>query len=238
MPRSRWQSSSAAPKTRVTLTGRLDADGNACAAGSTPCVRCCRRRRGSVAAAARGAGAQRRRHEHGELPSAAQMVGCVSEAARGLDFVGFHAAGPVLRAFADSQGTRHWHHVELPPSGASITRADKAVKSSYAGSQWRDAEFARRVAEGAQLAPIARPPRQLAPGDTAPGSRRRRWPNCSPRWAGAASAWKARRTGTSTLMRLAQRDAALSPQFNLFEHTAEQRAGFTAEGFARRRVSA
>ena len=45
---------------------------------------------------------------------------------------------------------------------------------------------------------------------------------------------KARRSGTSTLMRLAHRDAVLSPQFNLFEHTAQGSApGFTAEGFAR-----
>jgi hypothetical protein len=28
------------------------------------------------------------------------------------DFVGFYAGGPVVHAFADSLGSRHWHRVE------------------------------------------------------------------------------------------------------------------------------
>ena len=221
---------------RVTLTGQLDAD-----------VATLRRELDTLRALLPDvaedpwlllpeAPARSERHEHGELPSAAQMVGCVSEAARGLDFVGFHAAGPVLRAFADSQGTRHWHHVEsFHTEWCLYHAADKAVKSSYAGSQWRDAEFARRVAEGAQrLALIARTARQLAPGEyrtwLAPAAMAELLATLG--WGGFGL--KARRTGTSTLMRLAQRDAALSPQFNLFEHTAQGSApGFTVEGFAR-----
>lgn len=176
------------------------------------------------------------RHDHGELPSAAQVVRCVAEAARGLDFVGFHAAGPVVRAFADSRGTRHWHHVEtFHTEWCLYHAADKALKTSYAGSQWRDDEFARRVADGAQrLALIARPPRPLAPGEyrawLAPAAMAELLATLG--WGGFGL--KARRTGTSTLMRLAHRDMVLSPQFNLLEHTAQGSApGFTAEGFAR-----
>jgi predicted Zn-dependent protease len=176
------------------------------------------------------------RHDRGTLPGAAQVVASVTEAARGLDFVGFHASGPMVRAFADSLGTRHWHHVEnFHTDWCLYHEADKAVKASYAGSQWNDAAFAARVAEGARrLTLLTRPPKALQPGAY------RAW------FAPAAMAellgtlgWggfglKSRRTGTSTLMRLAHRDAVLSPQFHLVEHTAMGSApGFTAEGFGR-----
>ncbi len=176
------------------------------------------------------------RHDRGSLPTPAQVVRCVEVAAQGLDFVGFHAAGPVVRAFADSLGTRHWHHVEsFHTEWCLYHAADKAVKSSYAGAQWRDEEFARRVAEGRQrLALIARPPHALSPGEyrawLAPAAMSELLATLG--WGGFGL--KARRSGTSTLMRLAHRDAVLSPQFNLFEHTAQGSApGFTAEGFAR-----
>jgi len=176
------------------------------------------------------------RHDRGVLPDAAQVVRCVADAARGLDFVGFHAAGPVVRAFADSQGTRHWHHVEsFHTEWCLYHAADKAVKSTYAGSHWRNDEFVRRVAEGARrIALLARPAKQLPPGAY------RAWlePAAMAELLGALG-WggfglKARRTGTSTLMRLAHRDEVLSPQFHLSEHTAQGSApGFTAEGFPR-----
>jgi predicted Zn-dependent protease len=52
------------------------------------------------------------RHDTGTLPAPEALVAAVARAAQGLDFVGFYAGGPVVRAFADSRGQRHWHHVE------------------------------------------------------------------------------------------------------------------------------
>ncbi len=180
--------------------------------------------------------ARSERHDRGALPTAAQVVRRVSEAARGLDFVGFHASGPTVRAFADSLGTRHWHHVEsFHIDWCLYHAADKAVKASYAGSHWDDAAFAARVAESAQqLALLARPPKTLQPGAyrawLAPAAMAELLGTLG--WGGFGL--KARRTGTSSLMRLAHRDEVLSPQFHLFEHTAMGSApGFTAEGFGR-----
>jgi predicted Zn-dependent protease len=176
------------------------------------------------------------RHDSGTLPDAGHLVRCVAEAAAGLDFVGFHAAGPVVRAFADSAGTRHWHQVEtFHVDWCLYHAADKAVKTAYAGSHWSDDEFARRVGNGAaQLALLAKPPRMLQPGAY------RSWfaPAAMAELLGALG-WggfglKARRTGTSSLMRLAHRDAVLHPDVNLFEHPALGSApAFTAEGFGR-----
>jgi len=181
------------------------------------------------------------RHETGRLPAPAELVRSVVQAARGLDFVGFYAGGPVVRAFADSLGTRHWHHVEtFHIDWCLYHAADKAVKAAYAGTHWSDDEFAARVAAGAQqLALLARPPRVLAPGAY------RAWfaPAAMAELLGALG-WggfglKGRRTGTCSLMRLAHRDAVLHPDVNLTEHTALGTApGFTAEGFGRpQRVS-
>ena len=176
------------------------------------------------------------RHDTGELPDEAAVVQAVARVAAGLDFVGFYAGGPVVRAFADSLGSRHWHHVQTFHFDWCLYHAaDKAVKTAYAGSHWSEDEFARHVAESTrQLAVMARPPRMLAPGAY------RAWftPTAMAELLGALG-WggfglKERRTGTSTLMRLAHRDAVLHPEVALSEHTALGPApAFTAEGFAR-----
>jgi len=180
--------------------------------------------------------ARSERHDSGELPDEAAVVQAVARVAGGLDFVGFYAGGPVVRAFADSLGSRHWHQVQTFHFDWCLYHAaDKAVKTAYAGSHWSEDEFARRVADGArQLAVMARTPRVLSPGAY------RAWftPTAMAELLGAL-AWggfglKERRTGTSTLMRLAHRDAVLHPDIEISEHTALGTApAFTAEGFAR-----
>lgn len=176
------------------------------------------------------------RHDHGRLPGAAALVRAVAEAARGLDFVGFYAGGPVLRAFADSLGSRHWHHVEtFHFDWCLYLGTDRALKASYAGTHWDGDEFARRVAAGAgQLPLLARAPRQLAPGAYrawfAPAAMRELLAMLG--WAGFGA--KGRRTGTSSLMRLAHRDAALHPDMSIAEdHAGGLAPAFTGEGFVR-----
>jgi predicted Zn-dependent protease len=176
------------------------------------------------------------RHETGALPSAEALVRAVGTAARGLDFVGFYAGGPVVRAFADSRGQRHWHHVEsFHFDWCLYLQADKALKSAYAGTRWDDAEFARRVAADAQRLPLlAQPPRALSPG----AYRAYFTPIAMAELLGTLS-WggfsgQARRTGTSSLSRLAHRDARLHPSVHLGEDTSRSLApAFTAEGFSK-----
>lgn len=176
------------------------------------------------------------RHETGSLPTAEALVRAVGSAARGLDFVGFYAGGPVVRAFADSRGQRHWHHVEsFHFDWCLYLQADKALKSAYAGTRWDDAEFARLVAVDAQRLPLlAQPPRALSPG----AYRAYFTPIAMAELLGTLS-WggfsgQARRTGTSSLSRLAHRDARLHPSVQLSEDTSRSIApAFTAEGFAK-----
>jgi predicted Zn-dependent protease len=176
------------------------------------------------------------RHDSGTLPDPAAVVDAVVRSAAGLDFVGFHAAGPVVRAFADSLGTRHWHHVEsFHVDWCLYHSADRAVKSSYAGTRWHEPEFGRRIAAAAQrLDLLGRPPRRVEPGPHrayfAPAAMGELLGMLG--WGGFGL--KARRTGTSCLMRLAHRDTQLDPRITIAEDTAHGIApAFTTDGFLR-----
>jgi predicted Zn-dependent protease len=177
-----------------------------------------------------------RRHDTGALPDAAALLDTVTRAAAGLDFVGFYAGGPVVRAFADSLGTRHWHHVEsFHIDWCLYHRGDKAAKTSYAGAHWHDAEFVRRLDEARALLPLlGREPRVVPPGAhrayLAPAAMAELISNLG--WSGFGL--KARRTGTSSLMRLAHHDAQLHPSIALAEDTRGGIApAFTADGALR-----
>jgi predicted Zn-dependent protease len=90
----------------------------------------------------------------------------VLAAAGELDLVGIHAAGPVSRGFANSEGQRNWHETtSFNLQWSLYHRADKAVKTSYAGFAWDRAAFAAHMADARdKLALISRPPRTLKPG--------------------------------------------------------------------------
>ena len=105
--------------------------------------------------------------EHGAaLPASELVIERVLDAARGADLVGFYASGPVWRAFANSEGQRNWHAVSSFNFDWSLYhRADKAVKSMFAGLAWSDEALrARMDAAHERLALLSREPRSLEPG--------------------------------------------------------------------------
>lgn len=176
------------------------------------------------------------RHDTGVLPAADQLVRCVAQAAAGLDLVGHCASGAVVRAYADSRGQRHWHHVEtFHFEWCLVASGDKSVKSVYAGTHWDDDAFAQRVAEGAKQLPLlARTLRRLAPGLY----RAYFAPTAMSGLLGVA-AWsgfsaKARRTGTSSLAKLERGEARLHPGVSISEDAARGAApAFTEDGSMR-----
>lgn len=142
------------------------------------------------------------------------------------DLVGFYAAGPMVRAFADSQGQRNWHHVaSFHLDWSLFTRSgqakDRAVKSIYAGRTF-EADVLRQKMNNAktQLTWLEKPIKKLAPG------KYRAW--LAPAAVAdllLAMAWsgfsrKERASGTSSLIRLTDTDARLSPLVSLTEATS------------------
>jgi predicted Zn-dependent protease len=102
----------------------------------------------------------------GVLPPSEVIVDDVLGAASDLDLVGLLAAGPLYRGFANSEGQRNWHATATFNLQWSLYhRADKAVKSAFAGFRWDGAEFARKMADARErLALISRPAKPLEPG--------------------------------------------------------------------------
>ncbi|WP_418321014.1 metallopeptidase TldD-related protein [Piscinibacter sakaiensis] len=179
------------------------------------------------------------REQRGQLPAAGELIRSVSEAARGLDLVGFYAAGPVVRAFADSRGQRNWHQVEHFHFDWCIYQSgDKAIKTALAGADWDATMFADQLAMAAQRLPLlARTPRLLPAGAyralLAPRALAELLDTAA--WGGFGA--KARRTGTSSLHRLALAGPGgtrLHPSIDLREATADGLApAFTDEGFVK-----
>ena len=183
--------------------------------------------------------ARSQRDDRGALPAAHEVVALVHELA-GLqmkqDLVGFYAAGPVAHAFADSAGSRHWHRVEtFNFEWCLYHRADKAVKTTYAGTHWDAAVFAERLEEAARRVPLLeRSALTLDPGRYravfSPAAMGELLGTLG--WSGFGL--KARRTGISSLMRLERGEAAMAAGFHLDEAFAQGTApAFTAQGHLR-----
>jgi predicted Zn-dependent protease len=102
----------------------------------------------------------------GGLPPSEAIVDEVLAAASGTDFVGLLAAGPLYRGFANSEGQRNWHAATTFNLQWSLYhRADKAVKSGFAGFAWDGAEFVRKMVDARErLTLISRAPKTLEPG--------------------------------------------------------------------------
>jgi len=102
----------------------------------------------------------------GRIPGREQVVGAVIHAARSLDFAGIYAGGKIYRGFANSFGQRNWHEVENFNLDCSFHhRADRAVKTAYAGTEWSDAELASRLDRARDhFERLKAPARTLEPG--------------------------------------------------------------------------
>jgi predicted Zn-dependent protease len=109
------------------------------------------------------------------------------------------------------------------------------VKTTYAGSDWSGTELERKMAFAReQLARLAEPPRDLAPGPyrayIAPAAMNEVLGMLS--WAGFGL--KSRNTKQSALIRMADQDVRLSPRVTIRENTRDGLAsGFQADGFVR-----
>ena len=170
------------------------------------------------------------------LPHAEEIVDEVLDTATGLDLVGIYAAGPIARGFANSLGQRNWHEVSSFSLQWSLYhRADKAVKTTYSGFEWREDEFAGKMTGARErLALLSTPSRSLAPG------RYRAYLTPSAMeeiasmlcWGGFSG--RALATRQSCLFRMKDGAAALDPTVTFAENTAEGIApSFQDDGFAR-----
>lgn len=176
------------------------------------------------------------RRMENRLPEGAAAVEEVRAAGRGRDLVGIYAAGGVHAGFANSFGQRNWYtNYSYNLDWSFYHEKDKAVKTGYAGFEWSDREFRRKVEDAAeQLGVLSHPAKTVSPG--------RYRVYLAPRalydivgmmsWGGFGL--KAHRTQQTPFLRMIEGDARLHPRLTVTENTAEGVApNFQEAGFLR-----
>jgi predicted Zn-dependent protease len=168
------------------------------------------------------------------LPDSTTAVQAVLDAGRGLDLVGFYAAGCIYAGFANAFGQRNWFaSYSFNCDWSLYYQADKAVKTAYAGFVWEPEEFTRKVDTAAvQLEQLRQPPRTIPPGHyrvyLAPAALDDILHTLA--WGGFGL--KDHRTKQTTLLKMVEEGARLHPAVSLRENT---RAGvapnFQGAGF-------
>jgi predicted Zn-dependent protease len=171
----------------------------------------------------------------GTIAPAEEVVQQVVRAARGRDLVGFYAGGTIYRGFANSFGQRNWHEVDSFNFDCSLYLSeDKAVKTGYAGFEWKEAVLEQKLGSAAtELELLAMPRRTIEPGEYRA--------YLSPRaldeltgllcWGGFSA--RARATKQSPLLRMQEGDT-LSSQLTAKENTGDGIApGFQGDGFVK-----
>lgn len=171
-----------------------------------------------------------------ELPDPRDTVQRITEKTNGLDLVGVYAAGGVHRGFANSFGQRNWYQTfSFNFDWSFYLRADKAVKTGYAGFQWQDDGFGKKVEDAkAQLAVLAKEPRTIKPGRyrvfIAPGALCEVTDLMS--WGGFSM--KAHKTKQTPLLKMVEGNQHLNPGVTISEHTAGGISpDFSSSGFTK-----
>jgi predicted Zn-dependent protease len=158
----------------------------------------------------------------GALPDEGQVAAMICEAARGTDFAGLYSGGPLVRANMNSLGQRHWFATEQFFVDFSLyTRADKAVKSGYAGREWDPRALDLFLGEARQqLAILERPVKEVQRGRYRTYLAPEAVAELLSMFSWDAISHGALLRGQSPLQRLAAGEATLSERFSLCENFA------------------
>ncbi|MGK0274258.1 MAG: putative Zn-dependent protease [Ilumatobacter sp.] len=173
----------------------------------------------------------------GNIPAPDAALADIRSAGQGKDLVGIYASGDTYNGFANSLGQRNWFQSStFNLDWCFYLRADKAAKNLYAGFDWNDDAFARKVDWSAQqIAALARDPKNLGPGEyrtyLAPRAMEEVMSLLS--YYGAFGK-RAHETKQSPFLRMLAGDATLSPHVSISENTAGGVApNFQSAGFVR-----
>jgi predicted Zn-dependent protease len=170
------------------------------------------------------------------LPESGEAVDSVLSTCAGRDLVGLFASGEVFGGFANSIGKRCWFSTRSFNLDVSLhLQGDRAVKTAYAGRDWRPESLQRRMhAAGEQLELLHHAPIELAPGEydayLTPVALAELFGLLG--WGGFSL--RAHRTKTAPLLRMTAEGATLAPILSLKENTRDgYGADFQAQGFRR-----
>jgi len=171
-----------------------------------------------------------------ELPDSRDSVAQIVAKSKGLDLVGIFASGAIYRGFANSLGQRNWYACHPFHFDYSLyLRADKAVKTGYAGFQWQDQAFdAKLEAAREQLEILKLTPKTIKPGKyrvyLSPSALNEVTDMLS--WNGFGL--KSHKTKQTSLLRMVDAGASMHESVTLLEHTAAGLSpDFSSSGYRR-----
>lgn len=183
---------------------------------------------------------ERSTQRSGKLPDPDDLSRTVAQQAEGLDFVGFYAGGTIVRGFASTGGSRGWYEVDnFNFSWSLYDPSGRAIKTTYAGDDWSDAVFVRKVEQAAsRLAVLARTPRALAPGQyrayLAPSALAELLGVAS--WSGFSA--RAQASSRSELYKLHVGEVVVDPRISISEDLSLGiTPGFNEDGYLRESVA-
>ncbi|MBU7584180.1 MAG: TldD/PmbA family protein [Nostoc sp. TH1S01] len=103
---------------------------------------------------------------HSNLLAPEAVVSSILAEVAELDFTGIYAGGIVIKAYGDSSGQKHWFATDTFTLDYSLfISSGKAVKGTFAGSNWDVASYAAKINEAKkQLKLLSRPAKELPRG--------------------------------------------------------------------------
>jgi len=157
-----------------------------------------------------------------KLADSREVIAKVARETQGTDLVGIYASGAIYQAFANSLGQRNWYeNFSFNFDFSFYLRADKAVKTGYAGFEWKEDDFKRKLEVARQqLAILDRTPKTITPGRyrvyLAPQALTEVTDMIS--WGGFSL--KAHKTKQTPLLRMVEANAVMNPEVSIFENTS------------------
>ncbi|MBD2597771.1 TldD/PmbA family protein [Nostoc spongiaeforme FACHB-130] len=103
---------------------------------------------------------------HSNLLAQEDIVSSILAEVAELDFTGIYAGGIVIKAYGDSSGQKHWFATDTFTLDYSLfISSGKAVKGTFAGSNWDVASYAAKINEAKkQLNLLSHPAKELPRG--------------------------------------------------------------------------
>ncbi|ALF52877.1 Zn-dependent protease [Nostoc piscinale CENA21] len=103
---------------------------------------------------------------HSNVLAQDDVVSSILAEVAALDFTGIYAGGIVIKAYGDSSGQKHWFATDTFTLDYSLfISSGKAVKGTFAGSNWDVASYAAKINEAKkQLNLLSHPAKELPRG--------------------------------------------------------------------------
>jgi predicted Zn-dependent protease len=155
----------------------------------------------------------------GQLLKGEDLITAIATPAAKHDLAGLYAGGTIEVGNSNSKGQNHWFTNESFFMDYSLYNGERAVKSCYAGFDWKQPAFEANLSLAAeQLAVMDRPRKKLEPGKykvyLAPAA----VAELTTMFSWNALSYRAYKTGNSALKKLQEKERKFSPHFTMSEN--------------------